>query len=51
MNTVFESENIRFVEVSEELIPDYLTMINDMENVQRFQPILEKDSMAACSVS
>ena len=36
MNTVFESENIRCVEGSEELIPDYLTMINDMENVQRF---------------
>ena len=34
--TVFESENIRFVEVSELLIPDYLAMVNDYEHVQRF---------------
>ena len=36
LKTVFHSENIDFVEVSEELIPDYLTMVNDAEGVQRF---------------
>lgn len=36
MGTVFESENIRFVEVSEDLIGDYLVMVNDTENVNRF---------------
>ena len=33
---VFESERIRFVEVSEKLVEDYLVMINDVENVERF---------------
>ncbi len=36
MKKVFESERINFVEISDELIDDYLTMINDMDNVQRF---------------
>lgn len=36
MKSVFESERIRFVEVSEALIPDYLLMVNDYENVGRF---------------
>lgn len=36
LRQIFESENIRFVEVSELLIPDYLVMINDIENVDRF---------------
>jgi diamine N-acetyltransferase len=36
MKTVFESERISFVEVSESLIGDYLVMVNDMENVNRF---------------
>ena len=36
MKTVFESERICFVEVSESLIGDYLVMVNDMENVNRF---------------
>ena len=36
MNVIFESENIQFTEVSEQLIPDYLAMINDMERVGRF---------------
>ena len=36
MKQVFESDNIRFVEVSEQLISDYLTMVNDDENVNRF---------------
>lgn len=36
MKQVFESENISFTEVSEQLIGDYLTMVNDIENVDRF---------------
>ena len=35
LKTVFESERIRFVKLSELLVKDYLTMINDVENVQR----------------
>lgn len=33
MTTVFTSENIRFVRVTEELVPDYLAMVNDWERV------------------
>ena len=36
MKQVFESDNIRFVEVSERLVGDYLVMVNDMEHVERF---------------
>ena len=36
MKTVFASEKIDFVEVSELLVGDYLTMVNDYENVNRF---------------
>ncbi len=36
MNQVFESDRIRFVQVSELLIGDYLLMVNDTEHVQRF---------------
>ncbi len=36
MKQIFESENIRYVEVSEQLLEDYLAMINDIENVARF---------------
>ena len=36
MKTVFVSKNIDFVEVSELLVGDYLTMVNDYENVNRF---------------
>ena len=36
MKQVFESEHIRFVELSEQLVPDYLAMINDVEHVARF---------------
>lgn len=36
LNILFSSENIDFVQVSEELIPDYLVMVNDMEHVERF---------------
>ena len=33
MRQVFESDNIRFVQLDESLIQDYLAMVNDMENV------------------
>ena len=36
MESVFESERIRFVKVSLELVPDYLAMVNDIDNVARF---------------
>ena len=36
MKQVFESERIRYVEVSEELVPDYLRMVNDLKHVGRF---------------
>ena len=36
MKQVFESDNISFVEISERLIDDYLTMVNDYENVSSF---------------
>ena len=34
LRQIFESENISFVEVSEELIQDYLGMVNDIEHVE-----------------
>ena len=36
MNVIFESKRINFVEISEDLIKEYLTMINDIENVEIF---------------
>lgn len=36
MKTVFTSERIRFTEVSESLIADYLVMVNDFEHVNRY---------------
>ena len=36
MEQVFESDRIIFVNVTEELLNDYLEMINDIENVARF---------------
>ena len=36
MQTVFESANIRFVKFTEELVDDYLMMVNDIEHVARF---------------
>ena len=36
MKQIFESSRIRFVEVSEELVDDYLAMVNDYENVNRY---------------
>lgn len=39
---LFESEHISFVEVSEDLIQDYLVMVNDYENVNRYIGGLQK---------
>ena len=36
MKQIFESDRIRFVEVSVSLIRDYLVMVNDIEHVDRF---------------
>ena len=36
MKQIFESRNISFTEVSEELAEDYLRMVNDVEHVDRF---------------
>ena len=36
MDVVFESKNILYVRPSFDLIPDYLEMVNDIENVARF---------------
>ena len=36
MKQIFESEQISFVEVSEQLVGDYLVMVNDYEHVNRF---------------
>ena len=36
MKQVFESERIRYVEVSEQLVDDYLVMVNDAERVGRW---------------
>ena len=36
MNTIFESKRINFVEISKDLVKDYLIMINDIENVDMF---------------
>lgn len=36
MDTVFTTQRIRFVSVSESLIAEYLAMVNDMEHVARF---------------
>ena len=36
MKQIFESNHISFAEVSEYLVHDYLAMVNDYENVNRF---------------
>ena len=36
MKQIFESENISYVEISECLVKDYLVMVNDYDNVNRF---------------
>lgn len=50
MIQIFESENIRFIEVTEELVKDYLAMVNDIEHVARFigdrrEPIAEEQEI------
>ena len=47
MKQIFESENISFVRVTESLVKDYLTMVNDIDHVARFigrrlEPISEE---------
>ena len=54
MKQIFESKRISFVELSEDLVKDYLEMINDFENVQRFirntsaprEPMTEEQEIA-----
>lgn len=36
METIFESKDIRFVPICEQLVPDYLTMVNDYDNVAHY---------------
>lgn len=50
MKQILESENISYVEVTEELVPDYLEMVNDIEHVDRFiggwhEPYTEEDEI------
>ena len=35
METLFESKRIKFVKITEELLDDYLKMVNDLDNVGR----------------
>ncbi len=52
LKTVFESDRIAFVEVSEKLVADYLVMVNDEERVGRFisakkhEPYTEEQEVA-----
>ena len=43
MNSIFESENIFFVRVSESLVPDYLAMVNDYNRVARLIGLSRRD--------
>ena len=50
MNVIFESENILYIRPAFELVPEYLEMVNDIENVARFigdrrEPLTEKDEI------
>lgn len=50
MDKVFESENIIYVRPSFDLVPDYLEMVNDIENVAKFigdrrEPLTEEQEM------
>lgn len=50
MDAVFESENIIYVRPSFDLVPEYLEMVNDIENVARFigdrrEPLSEKNEI------
>lgn len=51
MRQVFASDSIRYVEVTEALLPDYLAMVNDIARVARFigrraEPIPEEEERA-----
>lgn len=50
MDKVFESENIIYVRPSFDLVPEYLDMVNDIENVAKFigdrrEPLTEEQEM------
>ena len=50
MEKIFESENIVYVRPSFDLVPQYLEMVNDIENVARFigerrEPYSEQDEI------
>lgn len=50
MKKIFESENIVYVRPSFDLVPQYLEMVNDIENVARFigerrEPYSEQDEI------
>ena len=49
MRQVFESERIRFVRISELLVPEYLAMVNDIRNVGRWigrtDPVTEEEEI------
>ena len=48
MDKVFESENIIYVRPSFDLVPNYLEMVNDIENVAKFiggEPLTEEQEI------
>lgn len=50
INVIFESENIIYVRPSFDLVPDYLEMVNDIDNVARFigersEPLTEQQEI------
>lgn len=50
MNVIFESDNIIYVRPSFDLVPDYLEMVNDIDNVARFigersEPLTEQQEI------
>lgn len=50
MKKIFESENIVYVRPSFDLVPDYLEMVNDIDNVARFigersEPLTEQQEI------
>ncbi len=51
MDVVFESDSISFARVSEDLIPDYLALLNDYERVGRFISANDREYTAEGEVS
>lgn len=50
MNVIFESENIVYIRPSFDLVPEYLEMVNDIDNVARFigersEPLTEQQEI------